>query len=290
MHRRRPPICVSSIGIVKSMSRSVNHVVSATVLSFTTRSFAAVTGRHSKNVAAKKNKLDAVKTKIYNKIATKIIVAAKSGGTNTATNANLARILKEAESIKLPKENIERALKKAEQKDTAILEAATFELFLHGRVALIVASLTDSTTRTNKRINEIANKNDIKVASTGSIIFQFEKKGIFLPHHSSDLTEDKVIELVLDTGYDDVELYNRSDERSDDGDSGSFSALLLTNPNNLNELASAVDAKQLAGTSSIGYIPNELIEVTDEIYHKNMAIIDKFLEEDDVEDVYHNMK
>ena len=112
----------------------------------------AVTGRHSKNVAGKKNKLDSLKTKLFNRLAAKITVAAKLGGTDSTKNINLSRALREAHSMRLPKENIERALRKATEVNTETFSSGVYEVFGHSGVGLVVVSLTDSSNRAVKTI------------------------------------------------------------------------------------------------------------------------------------------
>lgn len=135
----------------------------------------AITGRHSKNVAAKKNKLDAMKNKLFTRLGVKILLAAKAGGTDPNVNNELARALKEAQSIKLPKENIDRALKKATDTSADQYESGVYEVFGHGGVGVIVCTLTDNTNRVNKEIKSIARKAEVKIASGGSVLYQFTK-------------------------------------------------------------------------------------------------------------------
>ena len=112
---------------------------------FNQRSF-AVTGRHSKNVAGKKNKLDAIKQKLYNRLAVKIFMAAKNG-IDPSTNKELSRALKEAKDLKLPKENIERAIAKANGKESTDITSGIYEVFGYASTGIIVSTLTDNNTR-----------------------------------------------------------------------------------------------------------------------------------------------
>ena len=128
-----------------------------------TRGF-AVTGRHSKNVAGKKNKLDAIKQKLYNRLAVKIFMAAKNG-IDASVNKELARALKEARDNKLPKDNIERAISKAQGKDSGDITSGIYEVFGYSSAGIIVVTLTDNNTRANKLIKAAVNKHDgIKMA------------------------------------------------------------------------------------------------------------------------------
>lgn len=108
----------------------------------------AITGRASKNVANKKNRNDALKAKLYTRLGVKILMAARNGsGPDPTKNLELHRILKEAASVKLPKENIERALKKASEKNTDDFSRGLYEILGHGGAAILVQSLTDNPNR-----------------------------------------------------------------------------------------------------------------------------------------------
>jgi transcriptional/translational regulatory protein YebC/TACO1 len=163
----------------------------------------AVTGRHSKNVAAKKNKLDAAKNKLYTRLGVKILMAAKAGGADTSKNIELARVLREAHSIKLPKENIDRALKKATETSNADYEAGAYEVYGHGGVGIVVSTLTDNSNRANMQIKSTARKAEVKIASGGSVLFQFDHKAIFIPQTSS-YDKDLIIEKAIESDMDDV--------------------------------------------------------------------------------------
>jgi transcriptional/translational regulatory protein YebC/TACO1 len=102
--------------------------------------------------------------------------AAKAGGPDPTKNTDLARALKEAHHAKLPKDNIERALKKATEQSGEHFSTGYYEVYGHGGVGLIVATLTDNSNRANLAIRTLAKKSDVKMASSGSVIFNFDHK------------------------------------------------------------------------------------------------------------------
>ena len=241
----------------------------------------AVTGRHSKKVASTKNRLDAAKTKLYNRIAIKIINCVRTGGSNTNLNPNLTRILREAQAANVPKDNIERAINKGDSKDAVALEKCKFELYLFGGVGAIVTAETDSTTRTNKKINEIAGKTGIKVANKGSIEFQFNHKGVFTPSDPQLLLdkakEEAILEMALENEID-IDFYSHGDAPK-----------ILSSVEDLHKLTDVLFTNNINGVSSLEYIPQELIAVTEDIYEQNMKVIERFLDEPDVDEVFTNI-
>eukprot|EP01038_Epipyxis_sp_PR26KG_P010853 gene10853-14570_t len=259
----------------------------------------AVTGRKSKNVANKKNKLDAIKNKLYQRLGVKILMAAKSGGPDPSKNIELSRALKEAAAIKLPKENVDRALSKATDVSTVGYGSGVYEVFGHDGVGLIIQTLTDNSNRANKLIKAWANKSEVKIASIGSIMFQFNHMGVFIPHQEFD--KDKVVEVAIESNIEDIDIVERnpvdykwlmeSDAASTGEDDVVNSVAFITTP--VDQIAALQDSLQQAnidGISKIVYLPNELITTSPESYELNQKLIDGFEELDDVDEVFHNMK
>ena len=267
------PSCIRTMWCIQRARPHLFHLIAIEQQ----RTFAVV-GRKSKNVAAKKNKQDAVRTKLFTRLGVKILLAAKRGGTDPTSNIDLARALKEANSASLPKENIERALKKATDAATGsgtlpplsilsllclshpptnllimLLFTARFttiptkeeytpgdyEVFGLGGVGIIVRTLTgnrqlpllslvhniyppplpsyhpkllfssENTNRAVAEIKSVARKQDVKMASAGSVLFQFELRGII--DVTSEVAMKKiwneavVFDLALACGVDDAD-------------------------------------------------------------------------------------
>ena len=223
----------------------------------------AVVGRKSKNVANKKNKLDAQRTKLFTRLGVKLLLAARRGGVDPSKNVDLARSLKEAQSINLPKENIERALRKATETGTGDdYKPGDYEVFGYGGVGLVVRTLTDNTNRAVAEIKAVARKQEVKMASSGSVLFNFSLKGIIKLSLSSFATsagssaavlercsDERLLEIALDAGVDDVDvLPSTADAAGDpegetdgetDGD-GPCLPVLVTSPDALGLLQDAL--------------------------------------------------
>ena len=237
----------------------------------------AVTGRHSKNVAGKKNKLDAIKQKLYNRLAVKIFMAAKVG-TDPSTNKELSRALKEAKDNKLPKENIERAISKASGKEAIDITSGIYEVFGYASTGIIVVTLTDNNTRANKTIKAVVNKHEgIKMASSGSVLFQFNHKGVFKPNNKK--MDDDTMDLILTKAIDNDINVDFENDNSD----------IITDPDTLDTLTDIMNELDITGSSSLGYIPNSKVDINDDDIEKNSNLIDDIEELEDVDQIFHNM-
>jgi YebC/PmpR family DNA-binding regulatory protein len=188
----------------------------------------AVVGRKSKNVAKKKNKLDAERTKRFTRIGVKLLLAARKGGTDPEKNVELARALQEAQSIRLPKENIERALRKATEAGSADdYKPNDYEVFGFGGVGIVVRTLTDNTNRAVSEIKATARKQEVKMASSGSVLFNFALKGVVKLSLSGAAAsnsalvvgrcnEERMLEIALDVGVDDIDIFPPAAHDTDD--------------------------------------------------------------------------
>lgn len=263
-----------------------------------------MTGRKSKNVAAKKNKLDAMKTKVYNRLAIKILMAAKAGGNNPVTNDQLARVLREAHSFKLPKDNIERALKKADDKNSNdTFSSGEYEVFGLGGAHLVVTTLSDNANRAVKTIKSVVGKTEgAKMASPGSILFQFAKKGAI--QIEGPYCKDDVIEAAIEAEVDDVDFAAAGQVLGCDGDGGSeeetdsataekaLPDVIITEPHLLSKLQDALSAlpDAINGTTSIVYMPADYVQAaSEEEYELNMQLVDSLTSLSDVDAVFHNV-
>lgn len=242
----------------------------------------AVTGRHSKNVAGKKNKLDAARTKLYTRMGVKIMIAAKAGGTDPGSNVNLARALKEAHSVKLPKDNIERALRAASDASSQNMESGLYEVFGHGGVGLIVTTLTDNSNRAIKEVKSQARKSDVKMASSGSVLFQFVHKAMLTPQ--KEYSKDDVIEKAIDLNLEDVDFVPNFDDEE------TTLECIVTGADELGILQDLAHHLNIEGVTSLVYLPQERVKVSEEDREKNLQVIEDLEKLDDVDSIFHNME
>lgn len=242
--------------------------------------YLAVTGRHSKNVAAKKNKLDAARNKLYTRLGVRITMAAKAG-VDPNSNVELARALKEAHTMKLPKENIDRAIKKASDHSAVAMEHALYEVFGHAGVGIIVTAMTDNTNRTVKEVKAAARKADLKMASSGSVLFQFDHKAMFAPTTPYD--KDAVIEKALEMNLDDIDFAPNPEDSEHDHD------CIVASVGDLGLLHDLAHELKIEGVTSLVYLPKEKVDVSDEDKEKNFAAMEEFENLEGIDAVFHNM-
>jgi len=159
---------------------------------------------HAKNIMHRKGKSDAVRSKIFSKLAREITVAAKMGQPDPAFNARLRLAVTNARAQSMPKDNIERAIKKASGADSENYDDIRYEGYGPGGVALIVETLTDNRNRTASNVRSYFSKNGGALGETGSVGFMFDKVGeITYPLAAG--SDDKVMEAAIEAGAEDVE-------------------------------------------------------------------------------------
>jgi YebC/PmpR family DNA-binding regulatory protein len=165
---------------------------------------------HSKwsTIKHKKGAADAKRGKIFTRILKEMTVAARLGGGDPAGNPRLRAAVAEAKAANMPKDNIERAIKRGTgELEGAIYEELTYEGYGPGGVAIIVECLTDNTNRTTPEIRHTFEKYGGNLGTPGSVRFQFEKKGYFGVEKSA-VEEDKLMEIALEAGADDLQTDN----------------------------------------------------------------------------------
>jgi len=236
-------------------------------------------GRRSEKIARKKGSEDAKRGKIFARIGKKIIVAVKAGGPVVESNKALADILKEAKSYNVPKENIDRAIKRAEAADAADFKEAVYEAYGAGGVGIIISCLTDNTNRALTDIKNAIKKSEVTLASSGSVAFNFDKKGCL--EVASELDEDTVLEIALEGGVDDFVL----EEGEEEGTSVVYVA-----PGETKLMADALEAAGHAPQPSLANVPNVWVDCDEATAEANLAVIEALEELDDVDCVEHNIR
>lgn len=167
---------------------------------------------HSKwsTIKHKKGALDAKRGKLFSKLARAIITAARSGGGDPTMNLNLRYALDKARAANMTKDTIERAVKKGTgDLGGASYEAVVYEGYAPGGVALMVEVLTDNRNRSATDVRTVIEKRGGSLGSTNCVGWMFSTKGVFMID-SSTVTEDKLMEVVLEAGADDLETEGES--------------------------------------------------------------------------------
>ena len=232
---------------------------------------------HAKNIMHRKGKSDAARSKVFSKLAREITVAAKLGVPDPQFNSRLRLAVSNARSLSMPRDNIERAIKKASGTEGENYEEIRYEGYGPGGIAVIVEALTDNRNRTASNVRSTFSKNGGALGETNSVGFMFDRVGeIFYPAAVGD--EDKVMEAAIEAGADDVE--------SDD--EGHW---IYTSFESMTEVAAALE-KVLGEAESVKAIwkPQNSVTVDAEKGETLMRLIGLLEDDDDVQNVYANFE
>ncbi|KNB63218.1 YebC/PmpR family DNA-binding transcriptional regulator [Chryseobacterium sp. Hurlbut01] len=217
--------------------------------------------------------------KTFSKIGKDIALAVKAGGADPEANPALRRCIQNAKGANMPKDNVERAIKKASGADAENYEEITYEGYGQGGVAFFVECTTNNTTRTVANVRAIFNKFDGNLGKNGELAFIFDRKGIF----SIDVAQVKM-------DWDDFEM-EMIDGGAEDIDKDEEEIMITTAFEDFGSLSHKLDELGIEVKSAeLQRIPNNIKEVTAEQFKANMKMLDRFEEDDDVQNVYHNME
>lgn len=217
--------------------------------------------------------------KTFSKIGKDIALAVKSGGPDPEANPGLRRCIQNAKGANMPKDNVERAIKKASGADAENYEEITYEGYGQGGVAFFVECTTNNPTRTVANVRAIFNKFDGNLGKNGELAFIFDRKGIFSIDNNSVKTEWDDFEMeMIDGGAEDVE----KDEEE---------ILITTAFEDFGSLSHKLEELKIEPKSAeLERIPNSTKEVNEDQFKANMKMLERFEEDDDVQNVYHNME
>jgi YebC/PmpR family DNA-binding regulatory protein len=230
-----------------------------------------------KNIMHRKGRQDAMRSKVFGKMAREITVSAKLGGIDPAMNPRLRLALLDARAENLPKDNIDRAIKKAQGKDTDDYKEMRYEGYAPGGVAVIVEALTDNLMRTAPEVRSYFAKVGGNMAETGSVSFMFDRIGL-ISYDVAKASEDAMLDAALEAGADDV---STNDETHD------IEVTLET----LLDVSKALEAKFGDPIrASMIWRPQNTIMVDDETAEKIIKLIDLLENNDDVQKVTCNFE
>jgi YebC/PmpR family DNA-binding regulatory protein len=218
--------------------------------------------------------------RVFTKLGKEITIAAKNGGPDPDSNPHLRMLMQNAKKENMPKENVERAIKRAVSKDFTDYKEMNYEGYGPHGIAIFVETATDNTTRTVANVRSYFNKLGGSLGTTGSLEFLFDHKCVFHITRKEDISlEDLELELI-DYGVDEVEENLEDNEIILSGEFSQNSAIQKYLEENGYEITS----------SEFVRIPNDLKEVTPEQRASIEKLIEKLEEDEDVQNVFHNMK
>lgn len=235
-------------------------------------------GRAFEYRKAKKLKRWGNMARVFTKLGKEITIATKAGGPDPDINPRLRVLMQQAKKENMPKENVERAIKKATSKDYTDYKEMNYEGYGPFGIAVFVETATDNTTRTVANVRSYFNKHGGSLGTSGSLEFLFEHKVIFHVGNKEGVSlEDLELELI-DFGVE--ELEEEGDEIVLSGEFSQNSAIQKYLEENGFEITSAEFIR----------IPNDLKEVTPEQREQLDKLLEKLEEDEDVQNVFHNMK
>jgi YebC/PmpR family DNA-binding regulatory protein len=234
---------------------------------------------HSKwaNIQHRKGRQDQIRAKLFSKLSKEITVAAKMGDPDPDKNPRLRLAVKEAKANSMPKENIERAIKKSQAGDLETYENIRYEGYGPGGIAIIVEALTDNRNRTASNVRSYFAKNGGNLGETGSVAFMFDRKGeIAYPAKAG--SADKVMEAAIEAGAEDVE-------------SDAEGHWITCAPDDLAEVSAALEASLgEAESTKLVWRPQTMTEVSEDVARTLMKLIETLEDDDDVQNVTANVE
>ena len=234
---------------------------------------------HSKwsTIKRKKGAIDAERSKIFQKLAKEIYVAAKSGDPDPVNNASLRMVIEKAKGENMPKNNIQSAIDKAKSKGAdENYEAVRYEGYGPGGIAIMIDCLTDNRNRTASFVRSTLTKRGGNLGTDGSVSYLFKRRGVLILDKEYD--EDKLMENALELDIED--LVSEED-----------SYVIYTKPENFISVKETLENMGYTNfiMSEVSFVPDNYISLDDELSERAQSLIESLEDLDDVQNVYHNL-
>ncbi len=230
-----------------------------------------------KNIMHRKGRQDKVRSKLFGKLAREITVSAKLGLPDPAFNPRLRAAMLAARAENMPKDNIERAIKKASGNEAESYDEIRYEGYGPGGVAVIVEALTDNHNRTAGEVRAIFAKNGGNLATTGAVSFMFNHVGA-IEYDAKVASADAMLEAAVEAGAEDVTSNDDSHQ-------------IFTTPETLREIAKALEGKfGEPRKAALLWKPQNTVALDDESGEKILKLMESLDDSDDVQNVYANFE
>jgi len=235
---------------------------------------------HSKwsSIKHKKARTDTQRGKLFSKLARAITVAAKEGGGNPDMNHNLAAAISKAKDFNMPADNIERAVKRG----TGEIAGASYETIIYegygaGGIAVMVEAMTDNRNRTASDIRNIFDRHNGKLGTTGCVNWMFERKGRIIIDKGSGISEEDLLDLVIEAGADDMKTDDESNWE------------VMSDPSDVMQVRKALEEHGVIPSSAeISMIPQNIVKLDEQDAKKVLKLMNALEDHDDVQEVYSN--
>lgn len=233
---------------------------------------------HSKwsTIKRRKGAADAKRSKMFSRVSKEIQIAAREGGPEPDTNPSLRLAITNAKGINMPKENIDRAIKRA-NKESDSLQEVTFEGYAPHGIAIFVECLTDNNNRTVSNIRAIFNKRGGSLGTNGSVAFMFDRKGV-VTVPKGELDQDEFELEIIDAGVEEVEF---------EGDVFIITTALEDFGNVQKKLE---ELGVMPENAELQRIPHDTKQLDQDDALRVLKVIEDFEDDDDVQNVYHNLE
>lgn len=239
---------------------------------------------HSKwsTIKRKKGAQDAKRSKIFSRIIKEISVAVKEGGNDPDGNPRLRLAIANAKGANMPKDNIQRAISKAGEKNSASFQEVTYEAYANYGVAMYIECLTDNIQRTVANIRSYLNKHDGKLETMGALSFLFDRKGVFtIPEDNVSqkaYNEDDFLMEVIDAGAEEAE--------NEDGFYNIYTAM-----EDFGNMMKKLEEMGIeAENAELQRIPKTTVKLDQDQASRVLKLIDLIEEDEDVQNVFHNLE
>uniref|UniRef100_A0A832MQ71 Probable transcriptional regulatory protein ENW55_08715 n=1 Tax=Pseudothermotoga hypogea TaxID=57487 RepID=A0A832MQ71_9THEM len=230
------------------------------------------------NIKHRKMAQDAKRSQLFTKLIRELIVAAREGGGNPDTNPRLRAAIERAKEASMPKENIERAIKRG----TGEIEGAEFqeiiyEAYAPGGVALYIRALTDNKNRTAQELRHILSRHGGSLAEPGAVGWVFERKGIIQVPREQVANVEELMMMAIDVGAEDIK-----DEEDP--------IRILTSPEDVMKVKDTLEASGYKVEATIGYVPKNTVRVTGKDAERLLTLLNALEDMDDVQEVFSNFE
>jgi YebC/PmpR family DNA-binding regulatory protein len=232
---------------------------------------------HWANIAHKKGIADAKRGKVWSKLSRAIIIAARHGGGDPETNLKLRYAIDKARAVSMPKDNIERAIKRGTGELAGdAMEEWSYEGYGPGGAAILVDVMSDNRNRTNGEVRKLFERGGGNLGSPGCVAYLFERKGVFTVD-ADTIAEDTLLGVALDSGADDVRRQGAAYE-------------IVCDPTAFDAVKANLEKAGVKLTSAeITKVPKTSVDVDAETGQKVFRLLDSLDDHDDVQNVYSNV-
>ena len=234
---------------------------------------------HFSTIKRAKEITDKKRGKIFSKLAKMISIAAKTGLPDPASNPKLRMAVEKAREVNMPKDNIERAIKKGSgELEGDKLEEVIFEGFGPAGIALIITGITDNKNRMLGEIKQILNQNNGKMAGEGAVKWMFERKGAIVITTDANTNKEELEMKAIEAGAEDINWHDNTLD-------------VYTKTENLEAVKKSLEEKGLKiESSSLDFVAKEQVELDDKKKNSCNKLFEALDENDDVQDIYANIK